>query len=288
MNKSDKEEVFHKTSINWYPGHMVKAKNDIKKDLKLIDIVLEVLDARIPISSHNPDIDEIINEKKKIVLLNKSDLSDELENKKWIDEFKRQGTQAILTDLNTGSGVKSCLKQIEALVQKDEKTKNVIRVLVVGIPNVGKSSFINAITKKKSLNVKNIPGVTKQNQWVKLNSNIYLLDTPGVLWPKFDSEEISLNLAFTGTIKDDVLDKVEVAYKLLEILKLKYPVYLKERYKLEIEDISLDTVKLMLLIGQKRGALVSGGNVDEKKTANILLEDFRSGKIGRITLEINS
>lgn len=272
-------------NINWYPGHMVKAKNDIKKDLKLVDVVLEILDARIPISSHNPDINEMVVEKNKIVILNKSDLSNELENKKWLDKFESEGTRAILTDLNTGKGVQECLKQIEKLVKKDEISKNIVRILVVGIPNVGKSSFINMISKKKSLNVANKPGVTKQNQWVKLNNNIYLLDTPGVLWPKFEDENIALNLAFTGTIKDDVIDKIEVAYKLLEKLQKEYSTYLIERYKLKQDDINLDTIKLMELIGQKRGALVTGGNVDNQKISNILLEDFRSGKIGRITLE---
>ena len=274
-----------KININWYPGHMVTAKNEMKKDLKLVDIVLEILDARIPISSHNPDIDELIKDKKRIIILNKSDLADKTENLNWVKYFKAKNTDVIITDLVSGAGIKECLKEIEKLVQKNEVSKNIVKVMVVGIPNVGKSSFINKITKKKSLNVANKPGVTRKNQWIKLNNNIYLLDTPGVLWPKFDSQEVALNLTYTGTIKDDILDKSEIAYNLLELLKKDYINSLKERYKLTDEDILLSTTKLIDLIGNKRGAIVSGGKVDTSKVANIVIEDFRTGKLGKITLE---
>jgi len=290
-------------NINWYPGHMAKTKRQIQEDLKLIDVVIELLDSRIPISSRNPDINTIVAGKKKIVILNKSDLADEKETIKWVENFKSQKIPAVITDANTGKGMKEVLKQVE-LIMRDEldkreekgRTGRKIRMMILGIPNVGKSSFINRLANKNSLEVGNKPGVTKKKQWIKINNNIELLDTPGVLWPKFESEEVALNLAFTGSIKDDVLEKTDVAFYFLKYMIENEIDKLVARYNLNKEEI-LNSLKnderpeneiiydIMLKIGKTRGAVVSGGNVDDTKTANIILEDFRSGKLGRITLE---
>lgn len=297
------DNELRKTVINWYPGHMAKTKKQIVEDLKLIDVVIEILDARIPISSQNPDIKGYTKNKKKIILLNKSDLSDEKQNIIWVNYFKNNGIPAILVDSNTGKGVQDVIKEIEKISADTKKeyeqkgrTGKIIRIMILGIPNVGKSSFINRITKKTSAVVGNKPGVTRQKQWVQVSNNIQLLDTPGVLWPKFESEKVALNLAYTGTIKDDILDKVEIAYNLVKYLLENYKTNLLERYKLEEEVVdeilsnknqmeNENIFEVMNLIGKKRGAIVSGGMVDEEKVANILLEDFRSGKIGRITIE---
>ena len=292
----------NKTNINWYPGHMAKTRKQIIDNLKLIDLVVELLDSRIPISSQNPDIADITKGKKKIIVLNKSDLSDEKQNKLWVAYFKQKGTTALLTDANTGRGIDNVTKEIEKMM-KDELQKQAekgrvgrkIRVMVLGIPNVGKSSFINRIAKKTALQVENRPGVTQKNQWIRINENIELLDTPGVLWPKFESDEVALNLAFTGTIKDNVLELTDIAYYLVKYLLENYKEKLCERYKLdikEVEDIlnreepeNVNIYDVVLLIGRKRGAIVSGGNIDEEKTARIILDEFRSGTIGKITLE---
>ncbi len=287
-------------NINWYPGHMLKTKKQIIEDIKLIDVVIEILDARIPISSKNPDIQKIIANKKRIVVLNKSDLAEEKETDKWVEYYKKSGVKAIIADSNLGKGIKETLKQIEHITEEDMqkavskgRVKKNIRVMVLGIPNVGKSSFINRVCNKKLAEVGNKPGVTKQKQWVRIANNIELLDTPGVLWPKFEDKKVALNLSYTGSIKDEILDTVEVAFNLLKYLYNGYKSNLLDRYKLTENDI--ETIKsedrneeiynLMQLIGKKRGAVVSGGNIDEEKTAGIILNDFRSGKLGRITLE---
>lgn len=289
-------------NINWFPGHMAKTRKQITDDLKLVDVVIEILDARIPISSQNPEIKQITQNKKKIVVLNKCDLSDENDNKKWIEYFVKQGIKAVLVDSNTGKGVNEVIKQIQ-LVMKEELEKFAdkgrigrrIRVMIVGIPNVGKSSFINRITKRNSAEVGNKPGVTKQKQWVRINDEIELMDTPGVLWPKFESEKVALNLAFTGTIKDDILEITEVAYQLTKFLIKNYKSNLLERYSLNEETVdeilgqdqeeNQNIYEIMQLIGKKRGAIMAGGNVDDEKTSKIILEDFRSGKIGKITFD---
>ncbi len=291
------------TNINWYPGHMAKTRRQIQEDLKLIDIVVELLDSRIPISSRNPDINNIIEGKKRIVVLNKSDLADEKETLKWLEYFKINKISAVITDANTGKGLKEVIKKAEEMM-KDELDKKEakgrigrrIRIMILGIPNVGKSSFINRLANKKSLEVGNKPGVTKKKQWIKISNSIELLDTPGVLWPKFENEEVALNLAYTGTIKDDVLEKTEVAFNFLKHMLKKEIDKLVKRYNLNKEEI-LNLLKdenraeneiiydIMLQIGKTRGAVISGGNVDDIKTANIILEDFRSGKLGKITLE---
>ena len=289
-------------NINWYPGHMAKTKRQIIEDLKLIDIVVEILDASIPISSRNPDIEQYIKSKKRLVVLNKFDLADAAENQKWVKFYENQGIEAVLVNSNSGDGIDNAIKKIEK-INKDNQKKfenkgrigKAIRVMVLGIPNVGKSSFINRVTKKNSATVGNKPGVTRQKQWIRINNNIELLDTPGVLWPKFDNEDIALNLAYTGTIKDNILPIIEIGYNLLKLLIKEYPEKIIERYKLGKEEIknvlSSDAeenekiLEIMHMIGRKRGALISGGNIDEEKVARIILEEFRSGKIDKITLE---
>lgn len=292
----------NKTNINWYPGHMAKTKREIIENLKLIDVVIELLDSRIPISSRNPDIAEITKNKKKIIVLNKIDLADEKQNNLWVQYFKQRGQEAVLTDSNQGKGMDLVIKAIENIMNEEIKAQSEkgrigkkIRVMILGIPNVGKSSFINRIVKSNRLEVGNKPGVTKRKQWISINEKIDLLDTPGVLWPKFENKEVALNLAFTGTIKDDVLEQTEVAYELLKFLLYNYRRNVIERYNMTeeyIEEIlnqeqpeNFNIYEIMLEIGKKRGAIISGGNIDEEKTAKIILDDFRKGKLGKITLE---
>lgn len=291
------------TSINWYPGHMAKTKRQILEDVRLVDIVIELLDARIPVFSQNPDIAEITKNKKKIIVLNKCDLADERQNKKWVEYFKNKNIPAVLTDSNTGKGIEECVRKIEKIMEEELKGQaekgrigRKIKAMVLGIPNVGKSSFINRISKKTSAGVGNKPGVTKQKQWIRINEKIELLDTPGVLWPKFESEEVALHLAFTGTIKEEILQRTEIAYQLVKFLVENYPKQLCERYKLTEEYINEqleneerpeneNIYEIFLVIGRKRGCIISGGNIDEEKTARILLDEFKNGKIGKITLE---
>lgn len=273
-------------------GHMAKTKRQIIEDLKLIDVVVEVLDARIPVSSHNPDLDGIIKNKKRIVLLNKSDLAEEKENLRWVEYFKNKNVKAVIVDSNSGKGIEQSIKAIKEIMN-DELQKQIakgkigktIRIMILGIPNVGKSSYINRATKKVSAKVGNRPGVTVQKQWIKLDKQIEMLDTPGVLWPKFQTDEIALNLAFTGTIKDDIMERTEIAYYLLKYLLANYRTNLLERYKLEDSNYEEDVAGLMEIIGQKRGAIVSGGKVDLEKVSRIILDDFRTGKFGKISLE---
>ena len=296
------EQNSTKTNINWFPGHMAKTRKQITEDLKLVDIVVELLDARIPISSQNPEIKQILKDKKKIVVLNKSDLSEEKENQRWINYFNKNGTVAVLVDSNTGKGINEVIREIRnSMTGEMQKLSDKgrigrkIRTMIVGIPNVGKSSFINRISKKNSAEVGNRPGVTKQKQWIRLNDEIELLDTPGVLWPKFESEEVALNLAFTGTIKDDILEITEIAYNLLKFLLKEYRDNLLQRYCLsedviqeilnQEQDENQNIYEIMQLIGKRRGAIISGGNIDDEKTSRIILDDFRTGKFGKISLE---
>lgn len=282
----------NKLNINWYPGHMAKAKREIIESLKLIDVVLELVDSRIPLSSRNPDIDEIVGSKPRIILLNKSDLSDSEKTKQWVKYFFSKKIPAIPTDSNSGKGLNEVTKKIfEIMKTKIDQNASkgrvgtTIRVAVLGIPNVGKSSLINKLANKKSLEVGNKPGVTKRKQWIRLKNNVELLDTPGVLWPKFESEEVALNLAFTGTIKDEIIDTEEIGMLLLGKLKAIYPKELAERYKLKQEDLELENLELLTLIGKKRGCIISGGEVDLFKVSNIILDEFRAGKIGKLTIE---
>lgn len=295
-------ESLTKTNINWYPGHMAKTRRQIEEDLKMIDIVIELLDARIPISSQNPDIATITKGKKKIVVLNKCDLADEKQNQLWIQYFERKGIPAVLTDSNSGKGIEPCIRKIENSMKEDIQMQankgrigRKIRAMILGIPNVGKSSFINRISKKTTAGVGNKPGVTKQKQWIRINEKIELLDTPGVLWPKFESEQVALHLAFTGTIKEDILERVDIAYYLIKFLIEKHKDKLCERYKITEQWIeeklkqeqpeNENIYEIMLTIGRKRGCIISGGNVDEEKTARILLDEFKNGRIGKITIE---
>lgn len=296
------EQNLNKTNINWYPGHMAKTMKQVEADLKLIDIVIEILDARIPISSQNPEIKKLIKNKKRIIILNKCDLADEKENKNWVKYFEEVNIPVILCNSNNGDGVNKTIIKINEIMQEEreiakQKGRNKIaRAMIIGVPNVGKSSFINRVSNKSAMQVGNKPGVTKNKQWIRLSNNIELLDTPGVLWPRIEKQETALNLAYTGTIKSDILDEIEVAYNLIKYLMSEYRENVIERYKLnsdildrifnnsDIED-NEKIVEIMNYIGEKRGAIARGNNVDLDKTSRIILEDFRSGNLGRITLE---
>lgn len=300
--KNNTQENSAKSSFNWFPGHMAKTRRQIAEDLKMIDVVVEILDARIPMSSQNPDIRQITQNKKKIIVLNKYDLSDKNKTERWIEYFTQKGQKVVLADSLTGKGVNETVRQIQKVMEEDMQKMadkgrigRKIRTMIVGIPNVGKSSFINRISKKTSAEVGNKPGVTKQKQWIRINEKIELLDTPGVLWPKFESQKVAMNLAITGTIKDDILDLVEVAYTLTKFMLENYKENLLQRYSLEekkIDEIlqqdqaeNENIYEIMQLIGRRRGAIL-GGNVDDERTAKLILDDFRSGKLGKITLEI--
>ncbi len=299
---SNNQENSSKVSINWYPGHMAKTRKQIMEDLKFVDIVIELLDARIPIASQNPDIGDLIQGKKKVIILNKCDMSDERQNALWVKYFAEKGIPAVLTDSNSGKGIEESIRQIENVMKEDimsqtEKGRigRKIRAMIIGIPNVGKSSYINRISKRTTANVGNKPGVTKQKQWIRINEKVELLDTPGVLWPKFENQEIALHLAFTGTIKEDVLERTEIAYYLVKFLIENNMKQLCERYKLEKDYINQileqdrpeneNIYEIMLEIGRKRGCIISGGNIDEEKTARIILDEFKNGKLGKITIE---
>ncbi len=292
----------NKTNINWYPGHMAKAKREIIEDMKLIDVVIEILDARIPKSSQNPEFNKIIQKKKRIIVLNKCDLADEKETKAWQQYFRSKGLEAVTVNSNDGTGINNVIRKIEQ-VMKNEIEENakkgrigkIIRVLVLGIPNVGKSSFINRISKKSTAKVGNKPGITLKKEWIRVNKNIELLDTPGVLWPKFENDEVGLNLAFTGTIKDEILDKQEIAFYLLKYLLDNFLELVAQKYefnnneleeKIKKNDNENETIlEIMEQIGRKKGALVTGGRVDMNKTSELILQDFRTARIGKITLE---
>jgi len=282
---------------------MAKTKRQIIEDLKIVDMVIEIVDARIPRSSQNPAMQPYIQNKTKLMIVNKSDLADEAVNQEWVDFYKKQGIVAVLADCNSGKGVQEVLRQIEIL-GKEQKERMAAkgrvgkstRMMILGVPNVGKSSFINRVSKKVSAEVGNKPGVTRQKQWIRIGKEMELLDTPGVLWPKFESEEVALHLAFTGTIKDAILPKVEIAYALTKYLLEQERAKLLSRYEIEEETVkeifaredlmeNEKIVEVMHLIGKKRGCLISGGQVDEEKVTNCILDDFRKGKIGRISLE---
>ncbi|NLY77379.1 MAG: ribosome biogenesis GTPase YlqF [Tissierellia bacterium] len=278
-------------NINWYPGHMKKTKEAIKKSLSLVDIVYEIVDSRIPISSQNPDIDGIIGDKPRIKILNKSDLADEKSNIEWIEYFKKVGIPAVLVDSINNKGLDDLINLSYILTEGKRKRLELkgiknkpIRAMIVGIPNVGKSTLINSLSKRKGAKVGNRPGVTKSNQWIKVKGNIELLDTPGILWPKFEDKNVALNLAFTGAIKDELLDIENLTIKLVEKLNTISEDYIQKRYKVSIEDKS--PYEIIVEIGKKRGCIISGGEVDFSKACNIILDEFRKGVMGRITLEL--
>ena len=275
-------------NINWYPGHMKKTKEEIKNSLKLVDIVLEVIDARIPDSSRNPLISEITEKKDRIIIMNKTDLSDPVENEKWIKKFADDGIKAIKMNAKEKINTKEIYnisKEILSEKFKKNEEKNIenenIRMMVVGIPNSGKSTFINNIAKRKGARVGNRPGVTQQKQWIKTKDNILLLDTPGVLWPKFEGDT-GLNLSFTNAIRDEILNIEELCLKFIEFMKESYPKNLEERYKIDADKSALEIYEE---IGIKRGAIIRKGEVDYTRCANLIFNDFRSGKLGRITIE---
>lgn len=283
----------NKTNINWFPGHMAKTKRLLKESLKNIDIVAEILDARIPYSSSNPDLNQIIENKPKIVILNKSDLSDPAQNQKWIKYYESKNYSCMEFSSKNNKYVSEFESKILSIMEnKIQKFKEKgmlgfkIRVMVVGIPNSGKSSFINKICGKSKCKVENRPGVTRQNQWYSVGEHIQFLDTPGVLWPKFDDEKVAYNLAFTGAIKDNILDTEDLAFNFIRMIKEKYSKNLSDRFGINDSDIlKCDPWETVELIGKKRGMLISGGEVDTLRTSNMILDEFRSGKLGRISLE---
>lgn len=284
----------NKTNINWFPGHMAKTKRLLKESLKNIDLVAEILDARIPHSSTNPDLNQIIENKPKIVILSKSDLSDPIQNQKWINFYENKGFACMEFSLKNGKYISDfkakTLKMMEDKIQKF-KSKGIvghkIRVMVVGIPNVGKSSFINKICGKQKCKTENRPGVTRQNRWYSAGEYIEFLDTPGVLWPKLGDEGVAYNLAFAGAIKDKILDTEDLAFNFIKIIKKMYIKNLCERFDIDASEIlGLSPWECAGLIGRKRGMLISGGEVDMFRTSNMILEEFRSGKLGRISLEV--
>ncbi len=277
-------------NINWYPGHMKKTKESIQKNLKMVDVVFELIDSRIPYSSKNPVIDSIIGEKPKIVILNKSDLSSKEANEKWQRYFDDNMVKSVLLDSVSGKGVNKLLELSHEVTNKKRlsyEKRGVInrptRAMILGVPNVGKSTLINTLSGRKGAKTGNIPGITKVNQWIKIRGKLELLDTPGILWPKFEDKKVGINLAFTGAIKDEILDTETLALKLIERLVLYFPNLFKIRYNVKIEGQSY--LNIMEDIARKRGCIIKGGEIDYTKVSNILLDEFRKGKIGNITLE---
>ncbi len=273
-------------SINWYPGHMKKTRELISENLKLVDMVIEVTDARIPVSSRNPIIDDIVGQKPRIVLLNKSDLSDAAQNRAWSEYFEAQGYYGMTMNCMNGSGVKELFRLLEKLKadkNKEQVRNKPFRLMIVGVPNVGKSSLINRMTGKKSTKTGDRPGVTKGKQWLTLSNGMQLLDTPGILWPKFEDPKAGLDLAFCGSIKDEILDTATLALELIKVLQADYPQQLVERYKIDgICEEALDTMDAIAL---KRGWILSGKRIDYERCGRTVLDEFRAGLIGRITLE---
>lgn len=276
-------------NLQWYPGHMTKAKRQMQEDLKLIDLIIELVDARISLSSRNPDIDELGKNKARLILLNKSDLADERYNEQWSAYFQKKGFYVVKVNAKSGAGLKSIQGVIQeackAKIERDRRRgiKNrPIRAMVVGIPNVGKSTFINSYAGKACAKTGNKPGVTKGKQWIRLNKTLELLDTPGILWPKFEDQEVGKRLAFIGSIKDEILNLEELSLELLDYIRTNYPGLLNTRYGIEEEGTP---VSLLEAVADKRKCLIRGQEIDYAKAAGIVMEEFRNGKIGRITLE---
>jgi ribosome biogenesis GTPase A len=278
-------------NINWYPGHMKKTRESIEKSLSMVDLVLELIDARIPYSSQNPVIDAIVKNKPRIIILNKADLADGRSNKLWQDYFASKNIRAILVNSLTGKGIDELIKAAEeatadkmkALEARGVKNRP-IRAMILGIPNVGKSTLINNLAGRKGAKTGNKPGITKSNQWIKTRGKLELLDTPGILWPKFEEEQVGLNLAFTGAIKDEILDIETLALRFIEYIVKDYSYLLTKRYKIETEGLS--PLEIMEEIARKRGCIIRGGEIDYTKVANLILDEFRKGVIGNITLEL--
>ena len=277
-------------TIQWFPGHMARTRRKIQESLKLVDAVVEIVDARIPMSSRNPEMDSLTAGKPRMIILNKADLADESATRRWLAYFKKQGMAAIAVDCKSGRGCNqfdSALRELlhDLLEKWESKGANrTIRAMIVGIPNVGKSSFINRMNRGGKAKVEDRPGVTRQNQWFVIEGGTQLLDTPGVLWPKFEDQTVAMRLAFTGAIKDNVLDMEEMACELLGVMRRDYPHVLLERYKL-VEPLNEDNYDLLHDIGRKRGMLISGGEIDTERASIMLLDEYRGGKLGRITLD---
>ena len=279
-------------NIQWYPGHMTKARRMMTEHVKLVDAVCEVIDARIPISSRNPDLDSLTGEKPRLIILNRTDQADPVITKKWTAYFKSLGSTILETDSKTGKGTAGFSSAVRALL-KDKlsayaakgQVGHVIRVMIVGIPNVGKSSFINRIAKRKAAEASDKPGVTRGKQWIAIDAGLELLDTPGILWPKFDNREIGENLAFTGAVKDEILDREALASNLMLRLKEICPQMLTERYKIEPE-AEENGFELLKSAAKNRGFLLQGGMLNTERMASVLLDEFREGRLGRISLEI--
>ena len=276
-------------NVQWYPGHMTKAKRQMQEDLKLIDLIIELVDARVPLSSRNPDIDQLGQNKSRLILLNKADLADERQNEAWKEYFQSKGFHVVKVDSRNGAGMKTIQNVIqEACKEKIERDRRrgiknrPIRAMVAGIPNVGKSTFINTFAGKACAKTGNRPGVTKGKQWIRLNKNVELLDTPGILWPKFEDQEVGIRLAFVGSIKDDILNMEELALKLIDYLKEHYTGLLEKRYGISEAG---NAVEILGTIAKARGCLKKGEELDYTKASGLLFDDFRGGKIGRITLE---
>ncbi|MBF0708429.1 MULTISPECIES: ribosome biogenesis GTPase YlqF [Bacillales] len=277
-------------TIQWFPGHMAKARREITEKLKMIDVVIELVDARIPLASRNPMIDEIVSSKPRLILLNKADMADDQKTTEWKHYFQSQGHKALAIDSQTGKGVKSIpaaarelmSDKIDRMIEKGMKPR-AVRALILGIPNVGKSTLINRLAGKKIAKTGDRPGITKKQQWIKVGDEMDLLDTPGILWPKFEDQITGYKLAATGAIKDEILDFQDISVYVLKFMSEYYPNRLKDRYHLE--DIPEDVVELFDEIGKKRGFLMSGGWIDYDKTAETVLRELRSGKLGDVTLE---
>lgn len=275
--------------FQWYPGHMTKAKRMMQENMKLIDLVIELVDARIPMSSRNPDIDELSQNKARMVLLNKADMAEEKWNDAWTEYFKSKGYHVVKVNSKKGTGIKSIQGVIrEACKEKIERDRKrgilnrPVRAMVVGIPNVGKSTFINALAGKACAKTGNKPGVTKGKQWIRLNKQVELLDTPGILWPKFEDQEVGLRLAFIGSIKDEILNTEELAGELIKFMNQYYPGVLEEKYNIESDQ---DAYVVLNRIAESRHCLVRGNELDTEKAAGLLMDDFRNGRLGRLTLE---
>lgn len=281
-------------NIQWFPGHMTKTKRQIQANLKLVDAVAEIIDARIPVSSRNPDLNGIIQSKPRVILLNKCDMANQTATKMWIDYFAKQNITAIAVDCKSGRGLNKFPQAVnKVLAEKINRLKSkgmknpMMRIMIVGIPNVGKSSFINRISRQNRAKVEDRPGVTRGNQWFTISNNLEMLDTPGVLWPKFDDKIVGEHLAFTGAVKDQVIDTELLAVRLLDFLKRLRPAEFIERFKLEDMDFeNTDSYELLQYIGKKRGMLVSGGDIDTERASIMLLDEFRAAKLGRITVEM--
>ena len=308
MSKTDNTKGYETKTINWYPGHMAKAKKMMQESIKLIDVVVEILDARIPLSSKNPDIDELAKGKYRVLLLNKSDMADEKKTAIWKKYYEDKGFFVSIVNSKTGAGVKATTEVIQKACQEKierDRKKGILarplRAMIAGIPNSGKSTFINSFAGKACTKTGNKPGVTIGKQWIRINKNVELLDTPGILWPKFEDQKIGLHIAFIGSINDDILYPEDMALELIKILMKDYPLVLKERYDIDVTTVSTDkngssdtdisgenekALAILEIIGQKRGCLKKGAEIDLLKASKILIDDFRTQKLGRITLEM--